>query len=176
MKRYISGIFLVASLMLFTGQGFCKPPEDYKRPPSGEQLEKLRKRVETLKMWKLTKSLDLNEETASKLFPLIKEYDKKRLSVEIDMRKDIKKLRKTINTASEAELRDIIKKLKYHHKKLQEINDEEMGKLSDILTYREMARFIIFKQDFDREMRNIISEVREKRLKRFRDKDENEEE
>lgn len=170
MKRYIFGIFFVLSLTFFTGQGLCQPPEDFKKPPSKEQIERIRKRVETLKMWRLTKALDLNEETASRLFPLMNKYDKKRLTVEQNMKKDMRKLRKSVDTATDEELRAIIKRLKEHHKKLQEINDEEMKELSNILSDREMAKLLIFKQDFDREMKNIISEVRKKRGRRSKNR------
>lgn len=168
MKKSISWIFIVLSLTLFAGQGFCQPSEELKKPPSKEQIEKIRKKVETLKMWRLTDALELSEETASKAFPVIKEYDKKRLDIEQDMRKDMSKLRQSVDTASEDELRDITKRLEDNHRKLQEINGEEMKKLGDILSVRERAKFIIFKQDFDKEMKNIIAEAKERHEKGLR--------
>jgi len=171
MKRYIFTVFLILSLAFFTGQGFAQPPEDFGKPPSKEHMEMIRKRIEALKIWRLTKALDLNEERASRLFPLINEYDKKRLAVERNMRKDMRKLRKSVDVASEDELRALIKRVEGSHKKLQKINDEEMKRLGEILTARELAKFIIFKQDFDREIKNIIAEVKKKRGRKLRNRD-----
>lgn len=162
MKKFIFGVFLTVSLTFFVSEAISQPFDDIKGPPSKEQREKLRKRVETLKMWRLTKTLDLNEESASRLFPLINKYDKKRFAVMQKMRKDMRKLRKTVDTLSESELSIIIERLKGNHRRLQEISHEEIQKLSDMLTTREMAKFIIFKHDFNREMKKIITKVRGK--------------
>lgn len=169
MKKYIFWISLVLSLTLFVSYGFSHPHEDFKRPPSKEQREKIRKRIETLKMWKLTKILDLNEESAAKFFPLLNEYDKKRVAVVEDMEKNMRKLRRSVDTASESELKTIIKRLEDNHRELQEINQEKMEKLRDMLTIRDMAKLIIFKQDFDWEMKKIITKVRGRHRERMRD-------
>ncbi len=170
MKKYIFGIFVMLSLTIFTGQGFCQPPEDFKKPPSKEQIEKIKKRVETLKIWRLTKILDLDEETASRLFPLINKYDKRRFVIEQSMRKDMRKLRKSVDTASPDKLRDIIKRLEDNHRELQEINYAEKEELKDILPVRKFAKFIIFQQDFNREMKEIIAEVRKRHTRKLREK------
>ncbi len=162
MKKYICWISLALALTLFTGPGFSQPSEGFKQPPSKKQIEKIRKRIETLKMWRLTKSLDLDEETASKLFPLINQYDKEKLAVQQAMRRDMKELRSAADTAGEEKLRGILKRLRESRKRLQEINDEEIEKLREVLSVRELAKFIIFRQDFDREMKKIIARVREK--------------
>lgn len=168
MKKSIFCIPLIFALILFAGQAFSQPPEDFRKPPSKEQIDKTRKRIETLKMWKLTESLNLDEETASKLFPLINQYDKERLAVQQKMRKDIRDLRETVGTAGEDELRKKIESIKDHHKNLQRINDEETGKVGEILGVRNMARYIIFKQDFDREMKKIIAKSRGTRPAKFK--------
>ncbi len=164
MKKYIFGIFVVLTLTFFTGQAFCQP-EDFDKPPSKEQIEKIRERVETLKLWKLTQALDLDEATAVKLFPLINKYDKKRFAIEQRMRKDMKKLRRSVDTASPDKLAELIRRIEGNHRELQAINYEQLEELGGILPVRKVAKFIIFQQDFNREMQKIISEVREKKGK-----------
>lgn len=172
MKMYMSWIFLLLSLTFFTGQVFSEPPEAFDNPPSKKQIERTRKRVETLKMWKLTKILDLDEQKASKFFPVLSEYDKKRLTAAHEMRKDMKKLRAYADTANPDELRNIIRRVENNHRRLQRIDNEEMERLRDILTARDLAKFIIFRQDFDREMKKIIEKVRERRIRKHRERDE----
>ncbi len=168
MKKYIFGIFIVLTLTFFTGQAFCQS-EDFDKPPSKKQIEKIRKRVETLKLWKLTQALDLDEETAAKLFPLINKYDKKRFVIEQSMRKDMKKLRRSVDTASPEKLGELIRRIEDNYKELQEINNQQLEELRGILPVRKVAKFIIFKQDFNREIRKIIRESRHKKGK-FKDK------
>ncbi len=170
MKMYMSWIFLLLSLTFFTGQVFSEPPGAFDNPPSKKQMERTRKRVETLKMWKLTKILDLDEQKASKFFPVLNEYDKKRLAVAQEMRKDMKKLRASADIANPDELRNIIRRVEDNHRRRHGIDNEEMKRLRDILTARDLAKFIIFKQDFDREMKKIIEKVRKKRNRNPREK------
>ncbi len=169
MKKVISVMALVMGLMLFAGEGFSQPPEDRGGPPSEQQMEKIRKRVETLRMWKLTEVLNLDEATASRFFPVLNEYDRKRMNIAHKMRKDMKELRKSVDTAPESELKDIISRLRDNHRRLQKINDDEMSRLQDILPVRDMGKLIIFKQEFQRDMKKIISDVREKQKRELRE-------
>jgi hypothetical protein len=169
MKRIIFGACFLLSFMLLAGQGYPQMFQGLKDPPSRAQFEKTQKRVEALRMWKLTQTIDLNEKTAAKLFPVINEYDRKRLVTEKKMRKNMRTLRRSVNSASEEDLQNLMKTLKSHHLRLQEIQYEEMNKLRDILTVRDQAKFMIFKQDFDREMKKRIFEARERRKKEFRE-------
>lgn len=74
MKKYLLVLFVsLALLFSMTDAGFCLSPENNDpgaRPPTPEQREKLRKRIETVKMWKLTQMLDLSDKTAAELFRL----------------------------------------------------------------------------------------------------------
>jgi hypothetical protein len=141
MNRYIVGVAVIVTLTFSVGQGITYAFNNGKKPPSKEQLERIRKKVETLKMWRLTKSLDLDESTAAKLFPMMNRYDKERLTVERNMRR-----------------------------KLQEINSEEVQRIGKILSARDMAKFMLFKQDFNREMKRRIQKVKEKRRRPLRKK------
>jgi hypothetical protein len=170
MKKLVVGLFFLLSLTLLSGNGFSSWNKVEESPPSKEQMEKIRKRVASLRMWRLTQILDLNSKTASKLFPVINEYDKRRLVIEQIMGKNMRRLRSSVETAGEDELHMLVNNLKNNHWKLQEINNQEMEKLEGILSVRELARFMIFKQDFDQELKRTISRVKEKRKKTFRKK------
>lgn len=173
MKKFIFGVVFLMSLALFAGEALSQPFDDVKGPPSKEKREMIRKRMETLKMWRLTKILDLDEKRAARFFPLINEYDRKREAMAIKMERDMRKLRKVIDTANERELKAIIEGIEDNHRKFQEIDREKMEKLKSMLTVRETAKLIIFKQDFDREMKKIIMEVRKKHSRKQRNRPKN---
>jgi hypothetical protein len=162
MKSLIVAVFFILGLTLFIGEGFSRPIEDMNKPRSKEQKERIRKRITTLKMWKLTEVFDLDEKSASKLFPLLNKYDKKRVVVRVHIKNDMRKLRKSVATASKDEIREIITRLKDNHRKYQGINDEELREFGEIFTLRDVAKFIIFKHDFKREMKNRFYKFRGK--------------
>lgn len=168
MDKYILKILLLLFLVVsFSTDVLAEPPEDFERPPSKKQMEKVRKRIETLKMWKLTQALDLDEKTSAQLFPLLSKYEKKRAEIERAMRDDMRELRETLKERREGNLKNILDRLEQNHKAAQSIKDEERVELKKILTIEQQARFIIFQQEFDREIRKIIAESREKRPERF---------
>ncbi|MEK6692139.1 MAG: hypothetical protein AABY44_01780 [Nitrospirota bacterium] len=164
MERHIFKFFLV--LVLVTGFGMyssAEPPEDIERPSSKEQMEKVRKRIETLRMWRLTEALNLDEKTSTQVFPLVGKYDKKRAEIEQSLRGSMKELRKSLKEKREGNLKSILDKIEENHKALQRIKEEEWAELKNVLTVEQQARFVIFQQEFEREIRKVIAEAREKR-------------
>lgn len=168
MTRHILKFFLV--LILVAGFGIyssAEPPEDIERPPSKEQMEKVRKRIETLRMWRLTDVLNLDEKTSTQVFPLLSKYDRKRTEVEQSLRSSMKELRESLKEKREGSLKNILDKLEENHKAHQRIKEEEWAELKKILTIEQQAKFILFQQEFEREIRKIIAEARERRHERF---------
>ena len=75
-KNVVKILLLIFIVCGFTAQGFAEQPGYFDKPPTKEQRDKVKNRIETVKMWKLTKALDLDEATSTKLFPIINKYDK----------------------------------------------------------------------------------------------------
>lgn len=155
---------MIFSLGLSAGAAFGQPPGMAPpEPPSREQMQKTRERIRTLRMWKLTEALSLDEGTASKLFPILGKYEKKREETENKLRQDMRALREALQEEDEAGLRAIIGRLEEHHKALQRLKDEERGELKEILSVKQQARYILFQMDFNREIRRMIRDARERR-------------
>jgi hypothetical protein len=162
-------ILMLSFLILgFCAEGMAMSAygDDLDGPPSGARKEKIRKRIETMKMWKLTQALDLDEKLASRLFPLLHEYDRKREGVEREIRKDIASLKAVIETHDESGMKEIIASLEKKHDALQRLGDEERSSLREILTVEQQAKYLIFKMEFKREIRKMIAESRRKRRER----------
>lgn len=168
MKREVLKILL--SIILFAGlaaNGLAQPPEDVDRPPSKEQMEKIRKRMETLRMWRLTEALNLDEKTSAQVFPILNRYDKKRYELEDSLREGMRDLRESLRNKKEEQLKKILNKLEENHKALQNLKQEEWAELKKVLTVEQQAKFIIFLTEFEREVRKLIAEARERRQGRF---------
>ena len=163
MKKQVAKILLSAIMLVgFAAHGLAEPP-DFEKPPTREQKERVRQRIETLRMWKLTKDLDLDEKTSAQLFPLLNRYDKKRADLENAMQESIKELRESLREKREGQLRGILDRVEQNHKSMQSLRDAEWEEMKKILTIEQQAKYVIFLQEFDREMRRIIAEARGRR-------------
>ncbi len=167
MDKCITRIAVLFLVMLgFAAAAVAEPREEFDRPPSREQMEKVRERIETLRMWKLTKALDLDEKTSAQLFPLLSRYDKKRAELENAMRDNVRELRESLRGKREGQLKGILDRLEQNHKGMQGIKDAEWEELKGVLSVEQQAKFIIFQLEFDREIKKIIEETRERRQDR----------
>ncbi len=166
-KNVFKLLLLILLVLCFTVDSVAEPPEGFDGPPTKEQMEKVRKRIETLKMWKLTNALDLDEESAAQIFPLLNRYNKKRAKLERNLRGDMTALRDAVKNKKKGQLRDLLERLEKNHKALQRLSDEERTELKNILTFEQQAKFIIFQQEFKREIRKIIGEAKERRPGRW---------
>ena len=163
MKKSMAKILVsVIILFGFAAYGLAEPP-DFEKPPTKEQKERVRQRIETLRMWKLTKDLELDEKTSAQLFPVLNRYDKKRAEMERAMHDSMKELRESLREKREGQLRGILDRVEQNHKGMQSLRDAEWEELKKILTIEQQARYVIFLQEFDREMRRIITEARGRR-------------
>lgn len=168
MKRKVFKI-LLSIILLFglAANSMAEPSEDFDRPPSKEQMEKIRKRMETLRMWRLTEALNLDEKGSAQIFPILNRFDKKRYELEDSLREGMRDMRESLKDKKEERLKKTLNKLEENHKALQNLKQEEWEEMKKMLTVEQQARFIIFLTEFEREVRKLIAEAKERRGERF---------
>lgn len=167
LKDVLKALILFALVFGLAVNSMAEPPDDFDRPPSKEQMEKIRERIETLRMWRLTEALNLDEKSSAKLFPLLKKFDKKKAEVENAQREGMRELRQLLKEKRETQLKGLLERLEKNHKDLQKLKEEEWVELKNILTIEQQAKFIIFLQEFNKEVRRLVAEAREKRHEKF---------
>ncbi len=156
--------YVLAVSMIFAVSGVCAAEQpDFDRPPGREQAENVRKRIETMKMWRLTKALDLDEKTSARLFPLLNKNDRRRFEAEKTLREAMQELRTALREKRDERLKSLLDRLEQAHVGLMKVNEEERAELKKVLTVEQQAKYIVFQQDFDMEMRKMIEGVRERR-------------
>jgi len=97
------------------------------------------------------------------LFPIMNRYDKIRTEAEFSLRKGMRELRISLKENREGKLKNILDDLEKNHQTLQRIADEEWAEVKKVLTIEQQAKLVIFKQEFDSDIRKIITEARERR-------------
>ena len=160
--------FAALLIMAAVGPVLADLPDDIDHPLSREQLVRIRERIETLKMWKLTKALDLEEKTSARLFPVLGRYDKKKADIQYTLIQDVRDLKSSLQAKNEGRTKAVLDRLEARTRELQGVNEQERAELRRVLTVEQQAKYLLFQLEFAREMRRIISEVRERRTDRGR--------
>ena len=142
-----------------TGQPFTPPPAGSLGPGEGRRL------IETIRIWKMTEALNLNEEQAVKLFPKLTQLETSRR--EFHRRQHL--LREELaELLKQRPSRD--QEIKARLEELERIDAEFKGReravkseLRSILSVEQQARLALFEERFDMEMRRTIQELRLRR-------------
>jgi hypothetical protein len=126
------------------------------------------KRIEMLRVWRLTEILDLTAEDGIKIFPLLRKYDgqlkKKGQEKERLVRKMHQELKKeTVNSANLSKMTQQI--LRVESEAIQ-IRKAMYKELETVFTPEQIARYMIFEVSFQKEIDEIISQVRRERSQR----------
>ncbi|HDG67569.1 MAG TPA: hypothetical protein ENG11_00290 [candidate division Zixibacteria bacterium] len=153
----IKKIMVFAAVLGAVGVVFAQPmclggPHN----PPKEVME----RIETIKMWKLTERLDLSEEQAAKLFPLMKRFRERRDSLlrrEADL---VKQLREAVESSADSvQILEIIDALSDARMEECQIESEYYAQLREILSAEQQAEYILFEIEFRKKLMELIRET-----------------
>ncbi len=160
-------LFVAAATTSFAQQG---PPGGtrYENPgtrgdaPSDEKRADIRKKIEAVRVWRLTEALDLDAPTSAKLAAFLSSLDRQRMDLAREQRMTMGELRRLLNSPKpdEPSLKVALDKLEKSHHAVQLLRDKELSGLKDILTIEQQARYLIFQQEFQREIRQMIAGAR----------------
>ncbi len=174
MARVFRGIILLASAAAVFGTtpgAFAETnPPGPGAPPSADKQEEIRKKIEAVKIWRLTEALKLDAATSAKLSSLVSALDQQRKDTLRDQAQTMKALRQALKTPKpdEQKLKIALDKLQQDRHILDELRDKELNGIKEILTIEQQARFVIFQQEFRHEMLGMIEGAR--RSGRLQDK------
>jgi Spy/CpxP family protein refolding chaperone len=134
--------------------------------PSDEQDP--RAIVEKIRMWRFTQELDLSTEQAAVLFPKLNELRKIEKNYNEEKRQVLVELRGLLSRdASDIALTKVLSRYETLNRQKMEMQIEKTKEIMVILTPVQQARYLIFEDEFNREIREMIREVKKlKDLKR----------
>jgi Spy/CpxP family protein refolding chaperone len=178
MRAYIISIALtVAAIGAVAPAAFAQqapPPGQYddlvgpeNQPGRGnalseEKREEIRKKIETVRIWRLTEQLKLDTTASAKLASLMSSVDQQRRSIIQEQMMGMRELRITLKSQKpdEGQIKSLLDKMESNQRAQQELREREWKGLRDILTVEQQARFLLFQQEFRREMQRMISNAR----------------
>lgn len=165
MKKLVVSLVLAGALV-GGGAAVCSAQQqqtgDFDMPPP-DQMERIEKKIEALRMWKVTQALDLDEKTSAALFPILNDFNKKRVGAERGMQQNVQGLKKALGNKATGDLKGILEEIEKRHQELQKVKDEERSAVKKVLSLEQQAKYVLFQLDFEREIRKMIEEARQGR-------------
>jgi precorrin-4 methylase len=130
--------------------------------PTEQQREEVRKKVEAVRLARLTEALQLDEKTAAKFIPSVTAIEQKRRALLKENQETMKELKIMLHATppDEAKLKVAIASIEKNRRDIFTLRDKEFTVARDNLTVPQMARYILFNQEFQQEMRGMVEGAR----------------
>jgi Spy/CpxP family protein refolding chaperone len=131
-------------------------------PPSQEKREEIRKKVEAIRIWRLTEALKLEEKTAARFFPVLSSLTQRRHELLRENMEAERELRLYLEASKpdEKKIKAALDKMEKNHHEMTKLTEKEIEATKEYLTVEQQARYFLFQQDFQREMRGMIAGAR----------------
>jgi hypothetical protein len=160
MKR-IYAVFAasILTLTLFT----CLIAQDQPPQMRGPGLE----RIEQFKKVRLMEVMKLNEETSIRFFVRYNKYTETLRDIQknhnelIDQLKDLSR-----SNSSNSEIERTIKDIGMNEEKIAETRSKFLEDLKDVLSIKQIAEYVVFERDFNKNLREIMRDIAKDRWNR----------
>ena len=157
MKKLILLLIIIVSVSV-TLNAQRKHDRGHHVPDKILQLEKI----------KLIEILEMDEETTLKFFSRRSEHEREMEKIHKAINEKLDKMEQIVNSDNvlDEELKASIEELNLMHNKLDRIKTDFINSLDDILSYKQIAKMILFERKFKEELRRaIFKDKRKKNLK-----------
>ncbi len=128
-------------------------------PPVREEIER---KIEVAWTWRLTDAVGLAPQQAEKVFPLLRGFRDKRRELTKEKEDIILELAAYLDTGEpeESRLEEALTELAQVHERLQALELEQVQELRTTLTTQQVARFVVFQEEFKRTIREFVEQRR----------------
>jgi len=164
MTRFLP-LLVAAALALPAVASAQDPHPEPMDHPSDEERAEIEQRIQMMRVYALTEALELDEETATRLFPYLREGDEKMRGLHHKQREAKRKLRALLESESidDASLDEIVGSMAAVEIELTKARKTQFVGLKKILSPEQRAKFFVAQERFDREMKRRLREIRRER-------------
>jgi len=155
-------IAVAAATVLLLGLGSSATAQKASRSKRSKQWtekrEKVRQKIRTMRAWRLTEALNLDERTAEKLFPILNEYDEKFAKLARTTRKTRRALKQELDAAKPDPKRidTLVDAMEKQHEKYYEWERDRFRAVRKVLTPEQTGRIVIVLPKLDRTIHREI--------------------
>jgi Spy/CpxP family protein refolding chaperone len=164
MERIVYSIILAGFLAATASSAIAQQqaPGPRKDRPSEEQREAVRRKMDAVRIARLTETLKLDEKTAAAFIPVITALEQKRRELMKENRHIMQEMRLLLQASppDEGKLKAAISRIGKNRQAIAAQRDKELDAARSHLTIVQTAHYIIFNQEFQQEMRGMLDEAR----------------
>ena len=153
-----SGCIMIMACIVVLSTTAAAQQKTMSGPADSEHREETRRKIEAVRLSRLTERLQLDERTAAKFIPAITAIEQKRRAQMAEHREAMTELRRLLDAQplDAGKLRATIDKLTVSQRETFKLREKEWETARDHLTVEQQARYIVFQQEFMQEVRDII--------------------
>jgi Spy/CpxP family protein refolding chaperone len=129
----------------------------------GPMRDQVKDRIKTIKVWKLTEKLDLDETQSQRFFPIYNKFFDIWESVQMQRGQVIQKLDDLVQkeNPSESDINQQLNKLDSLDRAVQDAKAKFRNDIKGVLTTKQIGQLYVFEVKFMMEMRDIIGDARQ---------------
>ena len=130
-------------------------------PGVQQKRAKVRERIRALRAWKLTEELQLDQVTASKLFPILNRYDEKFEALVAESQKVRREIRTVLASGAstpqtDKQLETLIDQMAAQQEKWWDLERDRFREVRKVLAPRQAARIFVILPAIDRKIQRQI--------------------
>ncbi len=128
----------------------------------GPMREKIREKIQMIKIWRLTEAVGLTPKQSERFFPVYNKHRERLDNFETEKREMLDRIKRLTDDSNsgDKEIGAAVKEFKEHHRKLAELHELFLTDVSKILSVRQRGELVVFEEEFRKNMRKMIEDIR----------------
>jgi predicted nucleic acid-binding Zn-ribbon protein len=151
--------YTLAGLLFLTTSALAQPGPGQ---GPGPMREKIRERIKTIKIWRLTEAVELTSEQSEKFFPIYNKFQDAMENLEREKQETLQRLDSTTRDpeSSDEDIRSLISQVGDFDRRSAEIRKAFSDDVSDVISIRQLGRLLAFEENFRRRLQETIRDIR----------------
>lgn len=127
--------------------------------------QKIRERIEMLRMWKLLEALELSTEQSEIFLPILNDFQKEQKELENKKREILKVLENELNKkrVDRKKIENVLDELEKNRILFEKRREEFLLKVREVLSLEQQARLVLFEERFAEHIKDMIKRVVKRR-------------
>lgn len=132
--------------------------------PSAEQRKVLLERIQALRAWKLEEVLEVDAETMKKVDTELRKYDDRLLGKQLELEQTMRRLRRAVRRGAPGPRQEaLIERVLTLREEVDRLRVEQYRAAARHLPSDRKARLLLFIPEFDKKVRQVMRERRERK-------------
>jgi len=141
-----------------------EPADEGGGGPSAEQRKKILERIQALRVWKLEEVLEVDAATLSRVDTELRKFDDRLLTKQLELEQTQRKLRRAVHKGAPGPRYEaLIERTLTLREEVDRLRTEQYRAAARHLASDKKARLLLFIPEFDKKVRQVIRERRERK-------------